>query len=247
MSKTPVNSRWDSGGRQQFTGSFMHATEPFSYANEESTPYLSVETNVDKSAKTPLIDNPSLSETFYTVVDPKLRSRSTSSSDFTDHGIKRRLETPVRPAIKAKSVRKNRGPASRETPCFNQETPMILATARHTGSSISISCNTESIRQLQNPYSDCLSTTSSEYFQKKRHVASSNTGSASKTPSSKSSTSTVTFNTRSRSDDTDDLTQADIQTSHSRLADTSSNTTNAQVCCLDFIKMRSKLCINNVK
>ncbi|XP_053395612.1 LOW QUALITY PROTEIN: mutS protein homolog 5-like [Mercenaria mercenaria] len=62
-----------------------------------------------------------------------------------------------------------RGPFSVETPYFNKATPLILATARHTGSSITASCNTDSIRQLQNPYTDQITASgvSSEYFQKR--------------------------------------------------------------------------------
>lgn len=59
----------------------------------------------------------------------------------------------------------SKGPFSVETPFFSNKetTPLVLATARQNGSTIMTSCNRDSIRHLQNPYSDgIMGSTSSE-------------------------------------------------------------------------------------
>ncbi|KAL4235524.1 MutS protein 5 [Mactra antiquata] len=64
----------------------------------------------------------------------------------------------------------SKGPFSVETPFLpnKDSTPLVLATARQSGSTIMTSCNCDSIRHLQNPYSDgIIGITSSESIQMK--------------------------------------------------------------------------------
>lgn len=69
-----------------------------------------------------------------------------------------------------------RTPFCTETPYISKDTPLILATARQTGSSIMTSCNTVGIRQLHSSYSDRVVTSnmSTEYFPKNTPSSSLN-------------------------------------------------------------------------
>lgn len=84
----------------------------------------------------------------------------------TSIGSSRNMETVGRPAQSCQ-IQNDKTPFTRQMPSFNNETPIVLATAKYIGSKIQTSCNTESIKQLQNPYKAC-SSVSSEYFSNRK-------------------------------------------------------------------------------
>ena len=111
------------------------------------------------------------------------------------------------------------GPFSVETPYFSKETPLVLATARNTGSSITASCNTDSIRQLQNPYSERVTgSATSEYFQRKTPTSRTLPGPRSQSVTSTSANPSVTDTGE------DNLSNTDVQ--HVRQMENSLSTTN---------------------
>lgn len=97
--------------------------------------------------------------------DTKRQSTSRKETERTLPSSSNSFETPLPDQRRFKSVQ-GRAPFSRETPYFSKDTPIIVATAKYVGSEIQTSCNSEFISRLQNTYSECVSSTSSEYFRK---------------------------------------------------------------------------------
>ncbi|XP_060592977.1 uncharacterized protein LOC132747575 [Ruditapes philippinarum] len=160
---------------------------------------------------------------------PKLTSNSNSLSSFNNSSDGKYIATGVVTGGTGFSSFKQpscKGPFSVETPYLNKETPLILATARQTGSSITASCNTDSIRQLQNPYTDRVtSSRTSEYFQR---TPSSRTLPG---PQSRSVTSTLATSSGldTGEEEDDDLSNTDVR--HVRQIENSSLSSNeSQVC-----------------
>ncbi|XP_052776091.1 mutS protein homolog 5-like [Mya arenaria] len=219
MSATPAKRQFTGSVKNlQFTGSFARGTGPFSHSIEEATPFLSVTSAGPGSSDNPGTMRKTMSESVSSESVMKNPRSAFAPKPSKGIGSSRGIgpqKISAGHTCTSSSGTKSRGPTSRETPCISQETPMVLATARQMGSSIMTSCNTESIRQLQNPYSECTSmgTTSSEYFQKGRMPVSASTpGSKSRTTSSRPST--VTFESRSRSDETEQITDGEVSPHH---------------------------------
>lgn len=114
-----------------------------------------------------------------------------------------------------------RRPFSMETPYISKDTPLVLATARQTGSSIMTSCNTDSVRQLQSSISDTLVTNnvSTEYFSKKTPCSSINS-------TENSSSVTSKFDTR----DSYELGIENITQVRQNCESLSSSSADSQVC-----------------
>ncbi|XP_052239261.1 mutS protein homolog 5-like isoform X3 [Dreissena polymorpha] len=192
---------------------------------EVSTPYLSVTTNglTSTSELTSNSDRASSSSGVQTINRKTFTTPSSRGVDKTQNRSRSTENVFVREKQKGKS-----GSSSKDTPSFlNQETPLILATAKQVGSAIMTSCNTESIRHLLNPYSECFSTTSSEYFQKNKPFASSTPVSRSRTMLSSRST-TATSSASSGTEETEDMEDSDVAPVR-RAAEVSNESEDSQV------------------
>ena len=99
-----------------------------------------------------------------------LSTHASSSLDpeeiaIPDRSVSESLNPPKPVMSKRKTHRKpTKVPFAKKTPCFLNETPIILATARHAGSTIHTSCSRESIKLIQNSVYGHSNTTSSAYF-----------------------------------------------------------------------------------
>ena len=228
MENTPAKrtyQSWNSKG-QNFSSSASRSTGPAFQTSSNATPYLPTSTSGENvfskrlrvtssssaaAAAVPVKDNNTCStENEYSEncrhnrqKGPEV-SKSSSDRNLSSSSNRDRNETVSNPGRRFQGS-SSRAPFSRETPCFNQETPIILATAKHIGSEIHTSCNTESISRLQNPYSDCVSSTSSEYFTKKRSATTPKSSSFT-TGSSRSRS----LETSSRQQDAETMNDSDL-------------------------------------
>lgn len=152
----------------------------------------------------------------------------------TSIGSSRNTETVGRPAQSCQ-MQNDKTSFTRQMPSFNNETPIVLATAKYIGSKIQTSCNTESIKQLQNPYKAC-SSVSSEYFSNRKTA---------QTPQSVSGEAASVRSSSSEIQESEDISQSNIKQIRSISLGDVSSINDSQVVLIFLMNIVTSIVIKN--